>query len=214
MKDFDAPRERMVDLQLRARGIGDRSVLAAFKSVPRHAFLAPDFWPDAYEDRPVPIGLGQTMSQPFVVAYMAELLELSGDERVLEIGAGCGYAAAIFGRLAAEVFTVELEPALAKRATENLRAAGAANVAVRAGDGTLGWPEKAPFDRIVASAALEQAPAALLEQFGPGGLFCGPMGPGPAQRMTRIRRTERDFEHQTLAPVLFVPMRRAPTEGT
>ncbi|MBI5201187.1 MAG: protein-L-isoaspartate(D-aspartate) O-methyltransferase [Elusimicrobia bacterium] len=214
VNDFESLRARMVDEQLRARGIGDRAVLAAFRDVSRHAFLPADTWPEAYEDRPVPIGLGQTMSQPFIVAYMAQLLELTGDERVLEVGAGSGYAAAILGRLAAEVFAIELEPSLAEAAARALKAAGSANVSVRVGDGTLGWPEKAPFDRIVASAALEKVPEALLAQLAPGGRFLGPVGPGANQRLCVVRRSGEGFETEFLSPVLFVPMRRSPKEGT
>lgn len=211
--DFEARRERMVEGQIRARGIGDHAVLAAFRAVPRHTFLPPDHWPEAYEDRPVPIGLGQTMSQPYIVAKMAQLLELAGDERVLEVGAGSGYAAAILSRLAAEVYAIELEPELARRGAEALRSTGASNVAVKQGDGLAGWPEKAPFDRIVASASLETVPPALLEQLKPEGFFLGPIGPGPEQRLTRVRRADRGFEREILGPVLFVPIRRAPKEG-
>lgn len=206
--DFESARERMVAAQLEARGLRDRRILAAFRAVPRHLFVAPDFWPDAYEDRPVPIGHGQTVSQPFIVAYMASLLELSGAERVLEVGGGSGYAAAILARLAREVFTIELEPELCERARRALDEAGAAEVRLKQGDGLAGWPDAAPFDRIMASAAMAEAPAALLEQLKPGGWFLGPLGPGPNQRLTRIRRTQEGFGSETLAPVLFVPMRK------
>ena len=208
--DLAARRDRMVKEQLEPRGLRDARVLDAFRAVERHLFLAPALWPDAYEDRPVPIGLGQTLSQPYIVAYMAELLELTGKERVLEVGGGSGYAAAILGRLAAEVLTIELEPRLCASARAALQAAGAANVRLREGDGLEGWPERAPFDRIIASAALADVPQPLLAQLAAGGWFLGPVGPGPAQRMTKIRRTSEGFEAQPLAPVLFVPARRHP----
>lgn len=208
--DFEAARERMVAEQLESRGIRDRRVLEAFRRLPREWFVAPDFRPQAYEDRPVPIGFGQTISQPYIVASMASLLELSGAERVLEIGSGSGYAAAILGRLAREVFAVELEPELYARALRNLERVGASNVELREGDGLRGWPEKAPFDRIMASAAMAEVPAALLGQLKPGGWFLGPLGPGPQQRMTRILRNEEGTTSQALAPVLFVPMRKEP----
>lgn len=208
MSAFDARRARMVNEQLERRGIRDRRVLDAMRGVPRHAFLPQDAWPDAYEDRPIPIGLGQTMSQPYMVAYMAELLELSGSERVLEVGAGSGFAAAVLGRLAAEVYAIELEPALADRAADALRKQGFSNVSVREGDGLAGWPEHAPFDRIVASASLEGVPTELLEQLAAAGWFLGPVGPGPHQRMTRLRRSADGFAAEPLSPVLFVPARR------
>ncbi|MCX5789403.1 MAG: protein-L-isoaspartate(D-aspartate) O-methyltransferase [Elusimicrobia bacterium] len=211
--DFEQRRARMVREQLEARGISDRRVLDAFKAVERHLFLEPGLRPDAYEDRPVPIGLGQTISQPYIVAYMAELLELAGSERVLELGAGSGYAAAILGRLAREVFAVELEPELCRRASAALEKAGTPNVRLREGDGLEGWPERAPFDRIMASAALSEVPPALLAQLRAGGWFLGPIGQGPSQRMTKIRRTGEGLETQTLAPVLFVPVRRRSSGG-
>ncbi|MBI4347540.1 MAG: protein-L-isoaspartate(D-aspartate) O-methyltransferase [Elusimicrobia bacterium] len=210
---FDARRARMVAEQLEGRGIRDPRVLDAMRSVPRHAFLPADSWPDAYEDRPVPIGLGATMSQPYMVAYMAELLELAGSERVLELGAGSGYAAAVLGRLAAEVYAIELEPSLAARAADALGRLGFSNVRVREGDGLAGWPEKTPFDRIVASASLEGVPGELLEQLAPGGFFLGPVGPGPRQVMTRLRRAADGFAAEPLSPVLFVPARRRPKEA-
>ncbi|MBI4425917.1 MAG: protein-L-isoaspartate(D-aspartate) O-methyltransferase [Elusimicrobia bacterium] len=205
--DFEARRERMVESQLAARGIRDPRVLAAFRAVPRHRFVAPDFWPDAYDDRPVPIGLGQTVSQPYIVAHMAELLELSGTEKLLELGAGSGYAAAIFARLAREVCSIELEAALFERARDILALLGVENVRLRRGDAFAGWPEAAPFDRIVASAAMGAVPGPLLEQLRPGGWFLGPVGPGPSQRLTRIRREGEGFTTEPLAPVLFVPLR-------
>src|SRR5262245_43966658 len=148
-----ASRELMVDQQLQARGISDPRVLAAMRKVPRHELIPEENRDDAYADHPVPIGEGQTISQPLIVAYMTECLELKGDERVLEVGTGSGYQAAILGELAAEVYTIEIVPSLAKRAEKDLARLGYENVFVRAGDGYRGWPEKAPFDGIIVTAA-------------------------------------------------------------
>lgn len=211
--DYEAARGRMVREQLEARGIADPRVLAAFRDVPRHRFLDPSRGPCAYEDRPLAIGLGQSISQPFIVAYMAERLEPRG-RKVLEIGTGSGYETAILSRLASEVFSVEVEPALALGARRLLRDLGAANVRLRVADGMRGWPEEAPFERIVCTAAVEDVPEALLAQLGAGGWFLGPVGHGGAQRLVRIERgPEGGWRRADLLPVLFVEAHGRPMEA-
>ncbi len=203
-------REAMVHDQLEARGIRDRRVLDAMRAVPRHRFVAEDLRPQAYADRPLPIGKGQTISQPFVVAVMAELLELKGGERVLEVGSGSGYAAAVLSRLAAEVYGIELEPELNERAVATIEALGYGNVHLRAGDGFGGWPEKAPFDAILLSCAAEEVPPPLWEQLKTGGRFLYPRGSaGGEQELVLVVKTPEGRRERRLDPVRFVPMRRA-----
>jgi protein-L-isoaspartate(D-aspartate) O-methyltransferase len=168
--------DRMVRLQVESRGVRDQRVLDALRRVPRHLFLPAGSRGAAYEDHPVAIGHGQTISQPYIVAFMTELLELRGKERVLEIGTGCGYQTAILAELCAAVFSMERIPELAERACETLRELGYSNVLVRTGDGSEGWPEKAPFDRILVTAAAPEVPAALLDQIGDNGLIVLPVG--------------------------------------
>jgi protein-L-isoaspartate(D-aspartate) O-methyltransferase len=185
----------------------DERVLAAMREVPRHAF-APDVSVSAaYRDMPQPIGLGQTISQPTVVAMMTQALALSGEEKVLEIGTGSGYQAAILGRLSARVFTIEIKEPLAMRAKETLARLGFDNVVVRAGDGYAGWPEEAPFDRIIVTAAPETLPQALVDQLAEGGIMVAPVGPdGGLQRLYRYRKKGGRLEKEDLGGVLFVPM--------
>ena len=201
-------RTRMVELQLARRGISDPRVKDAFRTVPREAFLPPNLAEFAYEDSPLPIGEGQTISQPYIVAVMVEALGLSGHERVLEIGTGSGYAAAILSRLAKEIFTVErLEP-LAEQAREHLAELGYHNVQVLCADGTLGWPEHAPYDAIVIAAGGPEVPKALLSQLSPEGRMIIPVGPDESsQELVRVvRQGEERFRQETLAPVRFVPL--------
>lgn len=203
-----ARRARMVDEQLAARGIADARVLAAMRGLPRHAFVSPDQAELAYQDRALPLGAGQTLSQPYVVALMLEAAELRGGERVLEVGAGSGYVAALLSRLAREVFALELDPELAERARRRLAELGCANVELRAGDGTKGWPERAPFDAILVSAASERVPPALEAQLAPGGRLVIPLGPVRGdQSLARFTRSAGEsLERADLCPVQFVPL--------
>jgi protein-L-isoaspartate(D-aspartate) O-methyltransferase len=205
---FSEARERMVELQLAGRGISDRRVLDAFRAVPREEFLPPELAEFAYRDAPLPIGDEQTISQPYIVAVTVEALALKGHERVLEIGTGSGYAAAVVGRIAKEVFTVERLESLASAARERLDRLGYHNVRVLHGDGTLGWPERAPFDAIAVAAGGPEIPKALLAQLAPGGRLVIPVGPDETEQML-VRVTKRgpdDFKEEALTPVRFVPL--------
>ncbi len=197
----------MVDLQLRARGLGDERVLAAMASLPRHAFLPMPVRAQAYEDHAVPIGFDVTISQPFVVGWMTEALALDGTERVLEIGTGSGYQAALLGRLAREVFTVERVPVLARRARFVLRALGLENVHVFVGDGSLGLAPHAPYDAIVVTAAAPSVPKELLAQLARGGRLVVPVGGGAIQSLRVVRRDQDG--HLSICDrggVVFVPL--------
>jgi protein-L-isoaspartate(D-aspartate) O-methyltransferase len=199
-------RARMVREQIESRGVRDARVLAALRSVPRHELVPASEREDAYEDRPLPIGRGQTISQPYVVAAMTEALALRGDERVLEVGTGSGYQAAVLSGLCKQVYTIELEAELAARARADLARLGYANVEVRQGDGWRGWPEQAPFDAIIVTAAPEQVPPDLVEQLAVGGRLVIPVG-RYEQNLLLLRRTEKGIERETLFGVRFVPMR-------
>ena len=198
-------REAMVANQLAARGIRDARVLAALRRVPRHRFVSAADSAEAYADRPLPIGHGQTISQPYIVAYMSSALALSGNERVLEIGTGSGYQAAVLGELAREVWTVELLEPLGTRAAATLAGLGYGNVHVEIGDGYQGLPVHAPFDAIIVTAAPEEVPQPLLDQLAPGGRLILPVG-GDEQELVLVRRTSSGFERQHLLPVRFVPL--------
>jgi protein-L-isoaspartate(D-aspartate) O-methyltransferase len=202
------PKDRMVDLQLARRGISDPRVLEAFRSVPREAFVPESLGEFAYEDSPLPIAGGQTISQPYIVAFTLEALDLHGGERVLEVGTGSGYAAAVASRLAAEVYTVERLEALAEEASERLARLGYDNVHVRTGDGTLGWPEHAPYDAIAVAAGGPEIPKALLAQLALGGRLVMPVGPDEsAQVLMRVTRESDDvFREEPLKEVRFVPL--------
>ncbi len=201
-------RQRMVTEQLQARGVLDANVLDAMRAVPREDFVASDSEPFAYEDRPLAIGASQTISQPYIVAFMIEALQLKGGEKVLEIGSGSGYAAAVLARIASAVFTIERIPELAGLARRNLAATAASNVTVRCGDGTQGWPEEAPFDAILVSAGAPSIPAALKSQLKIGGRMVIPVGAEPtSQDLLRVARTsERNYETEALTGVRFVPL--------
>jgi protein-L-isoaspartate(D-aspartate) O-methyltransferase len=204
-----AERLSMVDEQIRQRGITDARVLEAMQTVPRHLFVPPELQARAYADTPLPIGSGQTISQPYIVVYMAEALGLEPGHTVLEVGTGSGYHAAVLGRLARSVHTLEIVPDLARRAAATLTALGYANVHVREGDGHAGWPERAPFDRILVTAAPEQIPQPLIDQLAPGGRLVLPVGPqGQAQWITVVDRTERGAVERRTIPVQFVPLTR------
>lgn len=195
----------MFEPQLRARGIRDPLVLAAMNAVPRHLFVPPELVAEAYEDRPLPIGHGQTISQPYIVAFMTEALRLAGGERVLEIGTGCGYQAAVLAEIADEVYTIEIVEELARAAERRLRDLHYRNVHVRTGDGWRGWPEAAPFDAILLAAAPERVPSALVDQLRVGGRMVLPLG-GDSQELILVEKTESGVRHRSLLPVRFVPM--------
>lgn len=197
----------MIDEQLRPRGIHDERVLAAMGQVPREAFVPDDLRHEAYHDCALAIGLGQTISQPFTVAYMCQALELRGAERVLEIGAGSGYGAAVLSELAREVYTVERIGELAEEAERRLQRLGYDNVHVRSGDGTLGWPEQAPFDAVVVTAAAESIPEALVGQLCAGGRLVIPVGEyGSGQRMQRLTLHDGRLTAEDLGAFSFVPL--------
>ena len=199
----------MVDEQLRARGIRDARVLDAMRRVPRHLFVPEGERDEAYGDHPLPIGLGQTISQPYIVAFMTEALRLEPSHRVLEIGTGSGYQAAVLAELAREVFTIEIIAELADRARQTLSDNGYARVSVRTGNGYLGWPEHAPYDRIIVTAAPEEVPPALVEQLKVDGLMAIPLGSG-VQELRILRRTANGMETLATLPVRFVPMTGKP----
>jgi protein-L-isoaspartate(D-aspartate) O-methyltransferase len=199
----------MVRAQIEARGVRDPRVLEAMRTVPRHLFVGPEGVSQAHADTPLPIGHGQTISQPYIVAAMAEALELTGSERVLEVGSGCGYMAAVLSRLALEVFGVELEPELHDRAVRTLSRVGCSNVSLRCGDGAQGWPEHAPFDAIVLSCAAAGIPAEPWLQLAMGGRIILPMGaPLAAQDLILVLKTPRGSRITRMMPVSFVPLRK------
>ena len=198
-------RERMVRDQIEARGVEDPRVLAAMRKIPRHELVPERNRPLAYADRPLPIGLGQTISQPYIVAYMTERLHLDGSEKVLEIGTGSGYQAAVLGELAAEVYTIEIIPELARRSARDLERLGYENVHVREGDGYRGWPGQAPFDAVIVTAAPASVPPALVDQLALGGRMVLPVGDS-YQELVLITRSEEGVERRELIPVRFVPM--------
>lgn len=208
MLDFERARARMVETQIVRRGVTDRRVLDAMRTVPREKFVDEGYEESAYEDSPLPIGEGQTISQPFVVAHMIDAARLEPGDRVLEVGAGCGYAAAVLAEIAAEVFTIERHAALGDAARRRLKTLGFDNVDLRIGDGTKGWPEKAPFDAIIVAAGGPAAPAALKEQLEIGGRLVVPVGETrTSQRLIRITRLAADrFEEEDLGGVMFVPL--------
>lgn len=201
-----ARRAKMVDTQIAARGVRDPRVLAAMRKVPRHLFVDPPARGEAYEDHPVPIGNNQTISQPYIVALMTEMLELPPRARVLEIGTGSGYQSAVLGEIAAEVYSIEILPDLARAASEKLEELGYANVQVRAGDGYRGWPEHAPFDGIIVTAAPERIPEPLVDQLAVGGRMVIPVG-GFFQEL-KVFTKEKDgrLTEKDMIPVRFVPM--------
>jgi len=202
-------RTQMVEQQIEARGISDPAVLDAMRSVPRHRF-APNHPPElAYADRPLPIGQEQTISQPYIVARMTELAAPDSTDRALEIGTGSGYQAAVLAEIADSVYTIEILPELATTATKRLQNLGYDNVVVRNADGFKGWPERAPFDLIIVTAAPETIPPPLIRQLAEGGRMIIPVGPtGRTQRLTLITKENGEISTRELAPVRFVPFLR------
>jgi protein-L-isoaspartate(D-aspartate) O-methyltransferase len=207
-RELEGRKERMITEHLLARGIRDAAVVKAMREVPREAFLPPDMERYAYDDSPLPIAEGQTISQPYIVAYMIEALELRGRERVLEIGTGSGYAAAVLSRCAAEVFTVERIASLAESARGKLESLGYRNVRVLLGDGTMGWPDHAPYDGIVVTAGAPEVPEELKQQLAIGGRLVIPVGDTPhLQTLVRVRRLpDGEFREEELCGVRFVPL--------
>jgi protein-L-isoaspartate(D-aspartate) O-methyltransferase len=202
---FERPRKRMVAEQLVPRGIDDPRVLEAMSIVPRHLFIDPALGSHAYQDSSLPIGEGQTISQPYMVAKMSQLLELKGDERVLEIGTGCGYQTAVLSRLCRRVYTVERIESLHERARQNLRRARHANVMLKCGDGMLGWEEYAPFDAIIVTAG-GFASDVWLEQLRDGGVLLFPEGEGGAHRLVRRKKTGGEITEEQFDMCTFVPL--------
>ncbi len=206
MTDFQSDCESMLNSQLRSRGIVDPRVLEAMLRVPRHEFVPEPYRADSYQDHPLPIGEGQTISQPYVVAVMLELLQLTGSEKVLEVGTGSGYVTALLAQLAAQVFSIERYPDLASAAARTLARLGYTNVQVFTGDGSLGLPAIAPFDAILVSAAAPIVPPALLAQLRDGGRMVIPVGSFEAQKLQFIRMIEGQPQVTSLDPVRFVPL--------
>jgi protein-L-isoaspartate(D-aspartate) O-methyltransferase len=198
-------RNRMVDEQIVAGGIRDRKVITAMRVVPRHRFVLERYFEEAYDDTALPIGYGQTISQPALVAAMTEALELTGNEKVLEVGTGSGYQAAILANIASKVYSIEIVEPLAHQAAAVLRDLGYENVVLRVGDGYNGWPEEAPFDAIIVTAAPDHVPQPLLDQLAMGGRLMLPVGKA-IQNLMLYRRTPTGYEHTTLELVRFVPL--------
>lgn len=194
-------------MSLRNQGIRDQRILEAIERTPREMFLGPSFQSMAYADQALPIACGQTISQPFVVAFMTDRLKLSDRSKVLEIGTGSGYQTAILSPLCRRVYTIERYPALAKEAGERFKSLGLSNVTQMVGDGHKGWPKQAPFERIIVTAAAREVPAPLADQLALGGIMVLPLENGPMrQELVRITRDEQGFAHERLLPVRFVPL--------
>jgi len=204
-------REKMVAQQIEGRGVRDKAVLLAMRRVPRHLFVPPDMQSMAYDDRPLPIGMGQTISQPYIVAYMTEQLGLKPDDRVLEVGTGSGYQAAVAAEIVREVCTVEIIPELGRPAAERLAAMGYTNILTRTSDGYNGWKEHAPYDAIIVTAAASHVPPPLLQQLRPGGRIVIPVGSTPwTQDLVLVRKApDGRATTQILIGVAFVPLTRA-----
>jgi protein-L-isoaspartate(D-aspartate) O-methyltransferase len=203
--DFDQLRQDMVEHQLRDRGITDERVLKAMGEVPRHLFVPEELQSEAYADKSLPVGKGSSIHQPYVVALMTTQLKLDRGAKVLEIGTGSGYHAAVLGRLARQVFTIEIDPDLGRRAKANLQAAAVRNVHTRIGDGYLGWPEEGPFDAIILTAAPKRVPPPLFDQLRIGGVLVLPEG-GLIQNLVVYTRTEQDYERKVTVPVSLPKM--------
>jgi protein-L-isoaspartate(D-aspartate) O-methyltransferase len=203
--DMARLRERMVEEQIVARGVRDTVVLRAMRTVERHLFVPDSLRPLAYRDHPLPIGEDQTISQPYIVALMTELVRPTPGARILEVGTGSGYQAAVLAATGAEVWTIEIVPSLARSSAERLKRLGYAKVHCREGDGYAGWPSEAPFDGIVVTAAPEKIPPPLVEQLAVGGRLVIPVG-GASQELTVLTKTEKGTKTEKVLPVRFVPM--------
>jgi protein-L-isoaspartate(D-aspartate) O-methyltransferase len=207
--DFAAQRQRMVAQQLKPRGIKDERVLTAMAKVPREEFIPADARADAYEDGPLPIGYDQTISQPYILAFMTEQLDPKPSDRVLEIGSGSGYQAAILAELVTNVYTIDIVEPLAKTAEATLQRLGYKNVHIKVGDGYEGWPEEAPFDAIIVTCAPENVPQPLIDQLQDGGRMIIPVGERLAQQLYLLEKKNGQLKESVTLPVRFVPMKRA-----
>lgn len=205
-QDMNDQRERMVDRQIEKRGIENPRVLQALRDVKRHLFVPPDEVSEAYEDHPLPIGSGQTISQPYIVALMTEAIDPEPTDRVLEIGTGSGYQAAVLSKLVKEVFSIEIVESLGREATKRLADLGYANVTVRIGDGYKGWPEQAPFDKIVVTAAPPEVPQALIDQLAEGGRMVVPVGTTFQELLLIEKKPGGEVTKRVITAVRFVPM--------
>jgi len=204
---FEAARQQMIERDLKDRDITDAAVLQAMCDVPRHRFVPTGMQDQAYADFPLPIGHGQTISQPYVVAFMTQTLEVRPEDTILEIGTGCGYQAAVLARLAQQVYTIEIVKPLADEARKLLAELGYKNISVKAGDGFEGWPEHAPFDKIILTCAVKEIPTALIEQLQEGGRIIAPIGAtGGVQQLVLATKTNGELKHKQVLPVRFVPM--------
>lgn len=203
---FDEARHQMVEQQLVGRGITDERVLQVMREVPRHQFVPEDLWDMAYRDTPLPIGYGQTISQPYIVAYMTQMLHLTPDDRVLEVGTGSGYQVAILSRLAERVYTIERVKELATKAEQVVKDLGYDNIVFRVGDGGYGWPEAAPFDGIIITAAAPEVPQPLVDQLASGAPLLAPIGPAGYQELIRLTKQGERTQVENLVPVAFVPL--------
>ncbi len=204
--DYDGARRTMIERQIAGRGITDERVLEAFQRVPRHTFVPENLRDRAYEDCPLPIGPGQTISQPYIIALMLAALEIDGPHKVLEIGTGSGFQTALLSELAAEVYSIEIDPALSARSEVLLESLGYKNVQLRAGNGFDGWPEAGPFDAIVVSAAPAEIPRELVRELRVGGRMVLPLGTDD-QELVLLKKTDQGLESEDLGGVAFVQMR-------
>ena len=205
-KKYDELRESMINDQIKARGIIDKNVIAAMSKIKRHDFVPENLKERSYEDTPLPIGYEQTISQPYIVAFMTELLKLNNKSRVLEIGTGSGYQAAVLAEICKEVYTIEIIDILSRNAMELLKSKGYTNVYFKTDDGYKGWPEKAPFDAIIVTCAPENIPPALKDQLAEGGTMLIPVGRSYVQKLVLIKKKNGMMNEQSVLPVRFVPM--------
>jgi protein-L-isoaspartate(D-aspartate) O-methyltransferase len=205
-ESFQRERMKMVERQIAARGIRDPRVLDAMRTIPRHRFVPEHYRDSAYEDRPLPIGEGQTISQPYIVAVMTELLQPRPTDKMLEIGTGSGYQAALLSQLVSRVITLERLPAIAERARKNLEALGITNVEVVVSDGTLGWPDQAPYDAILITASTPEIPPPLIDQLAEGGRLVAPVGGQGYQELVRVEKHQGNVEKTYHGGVVFVPL--------